>query len=478
MCRSGPRGRRTATNWFSSKRSDWTACKGCLEKQQKIDRLQEENQRLKDRLRYQQRQATEGPFGASTPSSKIPLKPNSLEENQAKKGGAKPGHPGHGRRACPREEMDHVIPVHLPATCPDCGVALEARGVRRRTVIDAQPLKSQQQLLLLDVKRCPKCRRIFRATAPGVLPKGLFTNRFLSIVATEHYLHGLTLGQLAKQLRVHYSSLVAALHGLARRFPSVIPALVKEYRHAPVKQADETGWRCDGRSGYAWLFCTDRLTLFRFRSSRSAKVVQEVLGTRRLPGTLVVDRYSGYNQAPCDLQYCYAHLLRDTEDIQKEFPDNPEVARFVRALAPQLSAAMGLRQQPLSPRQFKRQAALIQSAIQHITSAPASHPGIQHLQNIFREHSRRMYRWALDPRIPADNNRSERELRSLVLARKVSFGSQSDAGAQTREILMSVLFTLKKRHPDPVLALTAALDALAANSKANLYPLLFASNTS
>jgi transposase len=444
----------------------------------KIDRLVEEVQRLRSKVRYEERKATEGPFGSSTPSSKVPLKANSLEENQARKGGAKTGHPGHGRRACREEDADQIIPVHLPETCPDCGTSLENRGIKRRTVIDAQPLKSQKQLLLLDVKRCPKCRRILRATAPGVLPKGLFSNRLLSIVAAQHYIHGLTLGQLEKQLGVPYSSLVAALHGLARRLQSVIPALVKEYRQAFVKHADETGWRTDGRSGYAWLFCTELISLFRFRSTRSAKVVKEVLGPRHLSGTLVVDRYNGYNQAPCPLQYCYVHLSRDTEDIQKEFPDNPEVAAFVNAMVPQLSAAIGLRQQPLSRRQFKKQAALIQSAIQQIVNASASHPGIQHIQNIFREKKQRLYRWALDPRIPADNNRAERELRPLVIARKISFGSQSDAGAQTREILMSVLLTMKKRHPNPVLALTAALDTLVANPKANLYRLLFSPNTS
>jgi len=435
-------------------------------------------QRLRSKIRYEERKATEGPFGSSTPSSKVPLKANSLEENQARKGGAKPGHPGHGRCACREEEADQIISVHLPETCPDCGTSLENRGIKRRTIIDAQPLKSQRQLLLLDVKRCPKCRRILRAAAPGVLPKGLFSNRLLSIVATQHYIYGLTLGQLEKQLGVRYSSLVAALHNLGRRLQPVIPALVKEYRQAFVKHADETGWRTDGRGGYAWLFCTDLISLFRFRSTRSAKVVKEVLGSRRLPGTLAVDRYNGYNQAPCHLQYCYVHLSRDTEDIQKEFPDHPEVANFVNAMVPQLSAAIGLRQQPLSRRQFKKQAALIQSAIQQIVNASASHPGIQHIQNIFREKKQRLYRWALDPRIPADNNRAERELRPLVIARKISFGSQSDAGSQTREILMSVLLTMKKRHPNPVLALTAALDALAVNPKANLYRLLFSPNTS
>jgi hypothetical protein len=46
-----------------------------LKKQQQIDRLREENARLKERLRYQERNAREGAFGSSTPSSKIPIKP-------------------------------------------------------------------------------------------------------------------------------------------------------------------------------------------------------------------------------------------------------------------------------------------------------------------------------------------------------------------------------------------------------------------
>jgi transposase len=110
--------------------------------------------------------------------------------------------------------------------------------------------------------------------------------------------------------------------------------------------------------------------------------------------------------------------------------------------------------------------------------ASASHPGIQHIQNLFREKSQRMFRWTLDPRIPAENNRAERELRPLVIARKVSFGSQSDAGAATRETLMSVLLTLQKRNADPLAVLTATLDALIAHPQADVYKLLFGSNTS
>ena len=138
-CRQGLGGRFT---WRPTTRSDWTVCKACLQKQQKIDRLEDELRRVKAKLRYQERTAKEGPFGSSTPSSKVPLKANSLEENQARKGGAKPGHPGHGRKRLQPAQSERTIPIHGPTTCPDCGTPLENRGLKRRTVLDAQPLSA------------------------------------------------------------------------------------------------------------------------------------------------------------------------------------------------------------------------------------------------------------------------------------------------------------------------------------------------
>ena len=72
-----------------------------------------------------------------------------------------------------------------------------------------------------------------------------------------------------------------------------------------------------------------------------------------------------------------------------------------------------------------------------------------------------MYRCAQDRDVPADNNLAERTLRPTVIARKVSFGSQSDAGARTREILMSIVLTLKQRFPDFPARFKNALDQLA-----------------
>ena len=59
----------------------------------------------------------------------------------------------------------------------------------------------------------------------------------------------------------------------------------------------------------------------------------------------------------------------------------------------------------------------------------------------------RLYHWVDDCRVPTHNNRSEREVRPTVIARKVSFGSQSAQGAKTCSVWMSILHTAKKRLP-------------------------------
>ena len=448
-------------------------CKECFAKQQKINELAEENARLKAQLRRQERAAKAGFFGASTPSSKMPVKANTLPERQARRGGGRAGHPGHGRSAVEEDRADRVERVAAPQRCPHCRVRLTARGLRRRTVVDIEPVKAHTTVFQLERKRCPKCGRSFEGRPAGVLPKCLYGNRLLAYVATQHYLHGNTLGQIERQTQIGCGALAQALRQVARRVESVPDALIEEYRKAPVKHADETGWRTDGQNGYAWLFATRQLSLFRFRKTRSGAVPAEVFGHKRLPGVLVVDRYQGYNKAPCALEYCYAHLKRDVEGVEQDFPDNPEIAAFVQSLASALSQAMSLRTLGLSRAQFLTQAATIKRRIIAIVHRQANHPAIRRIQVVFRQNSHRLYHWARDPDIPAENNLAERDLRPLVIARKISFGSQSEAGAHTREILMSVLHTLKKRGLDPAAALQDTLDQLARNPTLDPYSLLF-----
>lgn len=448
-------------------------CRGCLEKQVKIDRLEQQIASLRGQLRHQQRSGLEAPFGSSTPSSKVLVKPNSLEERQARRGGGKPGHAGHGRKRIDPASAPRVERVKAPEVCPDCGTRMKSRRLRRRGVIDCEPVRMERKVLELEGKTCPKCGRHVEARACGVLPKCLYGNQLLVHVATQHLLYGQTLGQIEQQTGVPYSSLVGALHALALRLDPVVERLLARYRLAPVKHADETGWRIDGQNGYTWLFATPDLSIFRCRETRSARIVREVFGPRRLPGVLVVDRYAAYNAYRGRIQYCYAHLLRDLKDLAKEFPENAEIRSFVETLAPLLADAMHARALRISDRRFREQAAGIEREIRAAIRQPANHPAVQNYQDIFRDHDKRLFQWARDRRVPAENNLAERDLRPLVIARKVSFGSQSRAGSHTREVLMSVLHSLRKQTPDAPGRLKAALDQLAQDPKTDLYEALF-----
>jgi transposase len=453
-------------------------CRQCLEKQQKIDELKEELVLLKAKLHYQERTAKEGFFGSSTPSSKIPVKANSSTQCRSNNGGGKPGHKGHGRTCIGEHDADQVETASVGNLCPDCGSVLENKGSRTRTVMDCQPVRVKKIVYHLERRHCPNCKKTITGRPPGVLAKCMYSNQLLAHVAIQHYIYGNTLGQIEKQTGIGYSSLIDAMHQLSKRLKDVPQALIEAYRQSTVKHADETGWRTDGHNGYSWSFCTNDISIFRFRGSRSASIAAEVFGAEPLPGVLVVDRYNGYNKMPCSIQYCYAHLLREVKDLEKNFPENAEIKSFVEALAPQLANAISLRTLDITDKQFKRQAAKIKAAIINITDQQARHPAIQKIQDIFREKADRLYHWADDRNVPADNNLAERQLRPLVIARKISFGSQSEDGARTRETLMTVLHTLGKRTSDVMTAFKSILDKLVEQPDCDPAELLSSFNSS
>jgi transposase len=279
-------------------------CESCLEKQRTIDRLKQQIEDLRKKVRHLERKTEQGPFGSSTPSAKIPLKANTAEERRSKPGGAKPGHTGHGRQTVQDSDAARIETVAAGPACPHCGGALEHKEYRDRSVIDSQPLRAEPILYQLQRARCRRCGKTVQARAPEVLPKSLYGNQLITQVVFLHYRQGIPMGRLCDQLGIGVGAVFDILHRMAALFRGVLPKLIEEYRQAPVRHADETGWRTDGRSGYAWLFASAMVSLFLFRATRSAQVPKEVLGTEALGGVLVVDRYNAYNQSPCPLQYC------------------------------------------------------------------------------------------------------------------------------------------------------------------------------
>jgi transposase len=460
------------------------ACPACLEKDRQIYELEAELTRLKQKLRWEERQSAEGRFGSSTPSAQQPFKCNGSAANQRRKGGGRKGHVGYGRSGVSSEQAAQVEHLAGMDCCPYCQGALEDKGRTERTVRDIRAQALEYTVYQGKKQWCPRCRKAV-VRKPPVLPRALYGNQLIAHAVVLHFLQGIPCSRI-EQLwdgQVPTGSLHRLFHQVAQYWQPALETLMTEYRQAPVKPADESSWRTDGQSGYVWIFCSATVNLFRFAERRSANVPRLVFGLEPLSGTLLVDRYAAYNQMPCYIQYCYAHLKRDVEDAGKQFPQESEVQGFVRTLTRHLSRAIKLRNQDRTDKSFYRCATRLKNKIVAVTTAPARHPAILEIQNIFAKHEQRLYHWARDRAIPADNNRAERELRPTVIARKVSFGSQSKRGADTRSVLTSVLDTVQKRLNASAAAgkspqsveqwLKEALDTIVANphvSVADLIP--------
>ena len=453
-------------------------CQGCFEKQREIDRLKEEVQQLRVKLSAKKRKDQEGFFGSSTPSSQIPVKANSSEARVKKQGGAKLGHQGNGRRRHHRTEVAEMREVEVEPLCPTCQSVMREKDYRERSVLDINPVAVLKVLYRLQRRECPSCQRIVRAQVPGVLPRSLFSNQLLAEIVDSHYLHGIPLGRVCARWQLNYGSVIQALHRMAALCAPVMKQLKAIYQQSYVRHADETSWRTDGQQGYCWLFASAGVSLHLYRKTRSAQVVEEVLGKQQLNGYLVVDRYQAYNRALCKVQYCYAHLLRDLKDLQAEFADEKEVEAYSQEMIELLSQAMRLQSSKPDDEHYYRDAKRIKKEILKACHRASHHLAIKRWQDFFVEEEGHLDHWVEDRSVPCENNRAERELRPTVIARKVSHGSQAEEGAKTREVLMSVMQTLKKRVADPRQKFKEVLDQIALNSQLEVHQLLFNTDSS
>ena len=156
------------------------SCQRCLDKQREIDRLKQDNQRLRQQLSKQKRKDKAGLFGSSTPSSQLPLKANSKDEACGRRGGAKPGHMGKGRKKHSQEEVDEIRGISTASICSTCQAVLLSKGYRQRSVLDIDPISVRKVLYRLQRKVCPACGVEVTAQLKDVLPKSLLSNQLMA----------------------------------------------------------------------------------------------------------------------------------------------------------------------------------------------------------------------------------------------------------------------------------------------------------
>ncbi len=173
------------------------------------------------------------------------------------------------------------------------------------------------------------------------------------------------------------------------------------------------------------------------------------------------------------------HLLREVQDLGKEFAEPQEVPRFVETLKRLLLAqAMKLRASRIGTQRISPASGCHQGADppeRGVARTASRHP--KNPEHFSRERAPALPTGRV---IPASRRRTtgpNGNSRPLVIARKISFGSQSEQGLKMRaRCLMSVLNTLNKQTENLFATFTRALDALTINPTRNLYQLLFNSS--
>jgi transposase len=357
--------------------------------------------------------------------------------------------------------------VHAAQTCPRCGRHLSGGWVHRRLqMIDLppdQPAIVTEHVLIR--RQCPGCQKRVLPPLPGVTAgrsgRCRFGPRLLAQVATMATVERLPIRLIQERVQrqhgLHLSrgGIVGLLRQVARSSQPAYQSLQAQVRASPVVHADETGWREDGIPGFVWTLSTPTTCLFHRDPHRSGAVIDELLGTT-FGGTLVTDFYGAYDHLAGMKQRCWAHLWRDIDALEVEYPADTVLAAWVAGvraiydLATTERPAEEVGETPQAVRQRARRAGQYEQQLLLLcpeTMAPDRPEAT--LAKRIRRYLQELFTFVRHPAVPPTNNAAERSLRSLVIARKVSGGTRSAQGSNTRMVLASLAATARLRMLDP-----------------------------
>jgi hypothetical protein len=157
------------------------------------------------------------------------------------------------------------------------------------------------------------------------------------------------------------------------------------------------------------------------------------------------------------------HLLRDLHDLRKDHPTDETVATWTQAVRALYDQALAMlrrpRRRPWSV--VERQARFTHfeeraRTLGLIYAQQSTHPCHTLAHRLLRHHGE-LFQFLRTPGVSPDNNHAERSLRHLVITRKISGGSQSAGGTQTRMALASFFGTWQARGLNPFTACLALL---------------------
>jgi transposase len=385
------------------------------------------------------------------PEEKQPRKKREAQYNRAR------------RRAEPTQIVEHRL-----VFCPDCHLRLGGISLARlREVIDiAPPPRVEVTQHRIYKGWCAGCQKWHEA--PGevqeeVLGQGRIGVRLASIIAYLRTVMRLPIRQIQHVLwtlhgfAVSAGEIVELLHRIRAHAQPRLEDLKAQIRASPAVQADETGWREDGSNGYIWTAATPTIRYYEYHHSRAGEVVKHLIG-EHYQGVLGSDFYGGYNIHQGQHQRCWVHLLGDLHALKTAYPQDEELWRWAKAVKTLYEEAVAWVAQAADLGGSPRHQQQVRVAQQHVFEQrlwqlclPFAHTQVP--QHTLCERIERflpeLFVFVAVPGVPSHNNLAERSLRPLVVARKISGGSRSPKGSDTRMGLASLFGTWIAQHLNP-----------------------------
>jgi transposase len=254
-------------------------------------------------------------------------------------------------------------------------------------------------------------------------------------------------------LAISEGALDAAFRRGKPHFDADVAAILARLRRARVICSDETSVRVDGRTQWNWVFQNEDVVLHVIRASRGAGVVGEVLDGHR-PALWVSDLYGAQQGHAEGWQVCLAHQLRDCQ-YAIDAGDTVFAPRMKALLLRAVVLARRSRDLAETTRLAYRRR-LEHDLNQVMVLAPKQRDG-RRLRNRYGKVREYLFTFLTHPKVTADNNGSERELRPTATYRKVTGGFRSDWGADLFAAVRPVIGTAKRRGLDAYQAIRNTL---------------------
>lgn len=367
-----------------------------------------------------------------------------------------------------KKETPTETVFHSADVCSDCQGRLGKPVVSyTRQVIDLPVLSytvTQHVVFRRWCYQCKKCIQPEVDLSSSVTGKGRIGSNLTATIVTMRDRMRLPIAVIQTYLNIFYKlhlskgEIVELLHTVATIGKPTYNNLLEQIRQSNSVHADETGGREDGVNGYFWSFSTDKIHFLIYRKSRGAKVVEEIVGedSEKFQGVLTTDFYAAYNTYAGFHQRCWVHLLRDIHELKEKHKKHPplntwakkvkhiyEEAKTYRGPDPNTKPGVAIQERIEKQRYFEKK--LKEICKGYVAKDVPMSTLCARIMTFMPE----LFVFVRFPNVASDNNPAERIIRHTVVARKISGGTRSAKGSETKSILTSLFDTWSLQGLNP-----------------------------